>query len=488
MSSPHCLHSNSDISGIGVRIAIYAQAILTLAQPLVAGSDGWIDTNELKDLFSIYLNILLPASALIFAAIIQARTFGLSAYHVIVVLYLGWINNTTALVFFAFVLIALPGWIARQNAEAQSQKVSRYHQEKLEAMWPNDEPFAIMKVDRLEDMRQAVRSAWALKDELERKKEDEEFENSILQKEIEWVKEWIQTKIRTIQIWEVQEHELDSIRKVFRGSDCKRKEWEGTSKPETEIGEKRHEEMSTRVNFWDIESKREVQVTAHKFEWSRPCAGVIVANLSQKPVLMMAALVSFHFTFFASFGLWFWLTVRKFGTDHDCVPFIYINSFGINIPITSSAFRILSILVYIFGSLPVINIATTVVLWFAFIFFLQLASSWMKPKKYSRDSSLVTYLSGIYFGNYSPHDARRFFRWAVLATFLGQLWFIVCTELTIRNNQHMLVFGARENDWTLGQTLSMVLLVLPLISVFTSLWKSVHKLRRKESGRNKPRS
>jgi len=482
MSTPHCLHSNSDISGIGVRIAIYAQVILTLAQPLVVGSDGWIDTNELKVLFSIYLNILLPASALIFSAIIQARTFGLSAYHVIVVLYLGWINNTTALVFFAFVLIALPGWIARQNAEAQSQKVSRYHREKLEAMWPNDEPFAIMKVGRLEDMRQAVKSARALKDELERKKEDEEFENNILQKEIEWVKDWIDTKIRTIQIWEVQEHEFDSIRKAVRGSDCKKM---GTSISETEIGEERHVEMSTRGDFWDIEAKREVQVTAHKLEWSSPCVRVIVANLCQKPVLMMAALVSFHFTFFASFGLWFWLTVQKFETDHDCIPFVHINSFGINIPITSPTFRILSIIVYVFGSIPIINIATTVVLWFIFIFFLQLAYSWMKPKKYSRDSSLVPYLSGIYFGNYSPHDARRFFRWAVVATFLSQLWFIICTELTIRNNQHMLVVGARENDWTLGQTLSMVLLVLPLISVFTSLWKSAHKLRRKESVKNK---
>ena len=485
MSSPHCLHSNTDIAGIGVRIATYAQAILTLAQPLVAGSDGWIDTAELKDLFSIYLNILLPASALIFAAIIQAKTFGLSAYHVIVVLYLGWINNTTALVFFAFVLIALPGWIARQNAEAQSQKVLKCHREKLEAMWPNDEPFAILKVDRLEDMRQAVRSAWALKDELERKKEDAEFENSVLQKEIEWVKEWIHTKIKTIQIWEVQEHEIDSIRKTIRDSGSKGKtEWDGTSKPETEIGEERHVEMPTRVNFWDIEAKREVQVTA-QFDWSRQCARVVVAKLCQKPVLMMAALVSFHFTFFASFGLWFWLTVREFGTDRDCVPFIRVNSFGINIPITSSAFRILSIIVYLLGSLPLINITITVVLWFVFIFFLQLASSLMKPKKHPRDHSLATYLSGIYFGNYSSHDARRFFRWAVFATFLCQLWFIVCTELTIRNNQHMLVLGARENDWTLGQTLSMVLLVLPLISVFTSLWKSAHKLRRKKSEGNK---
>ena len=481
--SSDCLNSNPDIAGIGIRIAIYAQAILTLAQPLVAGSDGWIDKKELKDLFSIFLNILLPASALILAAIIQANTYGLSAYHAIVVLYLGWINNTTALVFFAFVLVALPGWVARQNAEAQSQKLWKYHRKKLEEIWPNEGPFAILSVDRLEDMRQAVRSAGALKDELVRKKEEEDLENGVLEKEIEWVQEWINTKTKTIQIWESREHEIG---KTITDSGSKKKmEWDGTSKPETEIGEECHVEMS---KFWDIEasSKRELQVTTKKFEWSRHCARVVVANLSQKPVLMMAALASFHSTLFAPFGFWFWLTVREFGINRDCIPFIRINCFGVNIPITSPTFRVVSIFVYFVGLLPVINITISIVLWFVFIFSLQLASSWMEPRRYRSDPSHVAYLSGIYFGNYSPHDARRFFNWVVFVTFLCQLWFIVCTELTIRNNQHLLVNdGSRENDWTLGQTLSMALLVLPLINVFTSLWKSTHKLRKQSKGNKK---
>ncbi len=482
MSSPRCLNSNSDIAGIGVRIAIYAQAILTLAQPLVAGSDGWIDTTELKNLFSIYLNILLPASALIFAALIQAKTFGLSAYHAVVVLYLGWINNTTALVFFAFVLIALPGWIAQQNAEVQSQKVWRHHKEKLEEMWPSEGPFAILAIDRLEDMRQAVRSAWALKNELELKKEEEELENGVLDKEIEWAKEWIETKTKMIQIWENQEREIDSIRKIVWDSDYKRDvEWDGTSKPETVVGEERQVEMSSLINQWDTETggKQEFQVTTRKFEWSRDSARVIVKNLCQKPVLMMAALASFHFTFLGSFGFWFWLTVREFGTDRDCIPFIHVNSFGINVPITSPAFRAVSIVVYLVGSIPVINIIVSIILWFIFIFSLQLVSSWVTPKKQRSDPSHVPYLSGIYFGNFSPRDARRFFNWVVLMTFLCQLWFIVCTELTIRNNQRLLVGTMWENDWTLGQTLSMVLLVLPLISVFTSFWKSARKLRKR---------
>ena len=482
MSWPQCLNSNSDIAGIGVRIAIYAQAILTLAQPLLAGSDGWIDTKELKNLFSIYLNILLPASALIFAALIQAKTFGLSAYHAVVVLYLGWINNTTALVFFAFVLIALPGWIAQQKAEVQSQRVWRYHRKKLEEMWPSEGPFAILAIDRLEDMRKAVRSAWALKSELELKRQEEELKNGVLHKEIEWVNEWLETKTKMIQIWENQEHEIDSIRKIVWQSDYKRDvEWDETNKPETVLGEERLVEMSSRVNLWDTEAgeKEEFLVTTRKFEWSRDSVRIIVANLCQKPVLMMAALASVHFTFLGSFGFWFWLTVREFGSDRDCIPFIHVNSFGMNIPITSPAFRAVSMVVYLVGSIPVINITIFIVFWFVFIYSLQLVSSWVKPKKQRSNPSHAAYLSGVYFGNFSPHDARRCFNWAVLVTFLCQLWFIVCTELTIRSNQRLLVGSMWENDWTLGQTLSMVLLVLPLISVFTSLWKSARKLRRK---------
>ena len=56
-------------------------------------------------LHQLYLGILLPGCALLFSAIIQARTFGLSVYHGMVVLNLRWINNTSALIF-EFALIA----------------------------------------------------------------------------------------------------------------------------------------------------------------------------------------------------------------------------------------------------------------------------------------------------------------------------------------------------------------------------------------------
>ena len=100
---------NPDISGIGVRAAIYTQAVLTLVQPILASIDGHISEKELIGLHRLYLGILLPGCALLLSAIIQARTHGLSVYHAILVLQLSWINNTSALIFFQFALIAQTG-------------------------------------------------------------------------------------------------------------------------------------------------------------------------------------------------------------------------------------------------------------------------------------------------------------------------------------------------------------------------------------------
>ena len=97
---------NPDISGIGVRAAIYAQAVLTLVQPILASIDDHISEKELIGLHRLYLGILLPGCALLISAIIQATTHGLSVYHAILVLNLSWINNTSALIFFQFALIA----------------------------------------------------------------------------------------------------------------------------------------------------------------------------------------------------------------------------------------------------------------------------------------------------------------------------------------------------------------------------------------------
>jgi len=91
-----CIDPNPDIAGIGVRVSIYAQVLLSLVPAALFISDGKITANEADALETISANILLTACALLVSAFVQAATFGLSVYHAIIVLNLSWINNMGA--------------------------------------------------------------------------------------------------------------------------------------------------------------------------------------------------------------------------------------------------------------------------------------------------------------------------------------------------------------------------------------------------------
>ena len=95
MSSPSltpCIQPNPDISGIGVRASIYAQAFLSLGSLLIFVIDGEITFEEGLAINDIVMTNELTASALLLSAIIQARTYGLSTYHANIVLILSWIS------------------------------------------------------------------------------------------------------------------------------------------------------------------------------------------------------------------------------------------------------------------------------------------------------------------------------------------------------------------------------------------------------------
>ena len=95
MSSPSltpCIQPNPDISGIGVRASIYAQAFLSLVSLLIFVIDGKITFEEGLAINDILVTNELTASALLLSAIIQARTYGLSLYHANIVLILSWIS------------------------------------------------------------------------------------------------------------------------------------------------------------------------------------------------------------------------------------------------------------------------------------------------------------------------------------------------------------------------------------------------------------
>jgi len=97
-----CYEANPDIAGVGVRVSIYIQALLSFAPAILASVDGHVDSDEEELLYTIYVNLLLTACALLVSAFIQLATFGLGIYHALIVLNLSWIVNSSALLICVF--------------------------------------------------------------------------------------------------------------------------------------------------------------------------------------------------------------------------------------------------------------------------------------------------------------------------------------------------------------------------------------------------
>jgi hypothetical protein len=100
--NPTCLiPANPDISGIGVRVAIYAQSLLSFMPAFYALVDGKVDSIELKTIENQSTTILVTAFAILISTIVQALSqYGLSDFHTSVILNLSWMNNTNTFIYF----------------------------------------------------------------------------------------------------------------------------------------------------------------------------------------------------------------------------------------------------------------------------------------------------------------------------------------------------------------------------------------------------
>ncbi|KAG7091389.1 hypothetical protein E1B28_010427 [Marasmius oreades] len=97
---------NPDIAGIGVRVSIYIQALLSLVHPAISAWNGELDLKDIESLRALYQGTLITACALLFSAFIQAKsTFGLSVYHALIVLNLSWLNNANAIIYTLYILL-----------------------------------------------------------------------------------------------------------------------------------------------------------------------------------------------------------------------------------------------------------------------------------------------------------------------------------------------------------------------------------------------
>ncbi|KAJ7171299.1 hypothetical protein C8R46DRAFT_895136, partial [Mycena filopes] len=99
-----CITANPDITGIGVRIAIYAQNVLCFVPVLLHLQDGYISDDEMNGIKDQSIGMLAVAFAILISTIIQAKTAvqgqPITGFHAAVILDLSWMNNTSTWIWF----------------------------------------------------------------------------------------------------------------------------------------------------------------------------------------------------------------------------------------------------------------------------------------------------------------------------------------------------------------------------------------------------
>ncbi|KAH6894933.1 hypothetical protein BKA70DRAFT_790377 [Coprinopsis sp. MPI-PUGE-AT-0042] len=119
MSSSCTFPGNPDISGIGVRIAIYVQNFLCFIPALWALWNGKVTQGELDYAETQTTTNLVLAFAILISSVVQARTLGMTNYHATVVLSMSWMNNTNTFIYFILYIhhkIGLPEGKGRVEA------------------------------------------------------------------------------------------------------------------------------------------------------------------------------------------------------------------------------------------------------------------------------------------------------------------------------------------------------------------------------------
>ncbi|KAJ7175211.1 ankyrin repeat-containing domain protein [Mycena crocata] len=100
ISSPNCMiPPNPDISGIGVRSAIYIQNLLGFVPAISALWDGQVAPYELEAVENESTTVLITAFGIIIAAMVQAETLSLALFHGNIILLLSWVNNTNTFIY-----------------------------------------------------------------------------------------------------------------------------------------------------------------------------------------------------------------------------------------------------------------------------------------------------------------------------------------------------------------------------------------------------
>ncbi|KAJ2929870.1 hypothetical protein H1R20_g7238, partial [Candolleomyces eurysporus] len=91
-----CINPNSDVSGVGVRVVIYVQALFNIICTIIFSRDTSTSDFEHMILTTTSLSLLIGC-ALSLCMILKSSTLGLTAQHALIILNLNWIVGLGAL-------------------------------------------------------------------------------------------------------------------------------------------------------------------------------------------------------------------------------------------------------------------------------------------------------------------------------------------------------------------------------------------------------
>ncbi|KDQ17188.1 hypothetical protein BOTBODRAFT_172261 [Botryobasidium botryosum FD-172 SS1] len=190
-----------------------------------------------------------------------------------------------------------------------------------------------------------------------------------------------------------------------------------------------------------------------------------IRGLIDSGAAAVIGLATLHLSAMGALGLWVWSKVDEFGDQPQCTPYTLYVLFGRSFSATDKPLRIGSLVLYSITAFPLVNLF--------FFFFLGWA--------FSAISSFVVFLYDQVddYLNLPPNIGTSLFNisermqyYSMLAfSLIAQVLFIADTELMIRRSADLVQEG--ESQWTFGQTLAMLLLVLPLVDVVKETWEWV---------------
>ncbi|KAJ7203257.1 hypothetical protein GGX14DRAFT_461792 [Mycena pura] len=342
---PNC--TDTDISGIGVRSATYAQNLISFIPAIVAlANDGKISNNERAFIEDQSTNILLTAFGLLISALIQASTpQGLDNYHLSIVLNLSWMNNTNLFIY----------------------SLLRLHRKLWEL--PTGLP-------DLWDWRRVCLSLFRKRDP------DPPATDSL-----------------PIPITAQKDRPLTLMLSAFP----QKLPW--------------------------------INTLRHKLYW------VDTATL----------VGSLHLSVMGALGIWLWSDPANFSISNTCPVGATVTVLGDTLPIDSPGIRIVSLVIFSAVFIPIANFLLPMAL-ILMPYFICMSRPW--ANHHHRERAGAFCVGG-----------------GLAILFLINVIFLVDTEVSILRNEPRQ--AGQDNIWTLGQTLALLLLVLPMKALAQYIFASI---------------